>query len=1077
MKRKVLTLTLLAVGCSLMLLMTLPAAAQEHEISGKVTGTDGSPLPGITIQIKGTDKGTTTNVDGIYQLNASADAALIFRGIGYNPLDVEVGGRTTVNVTLKTNTQQLNELVVTALGIQKEAKSLGYAETTVGSKSLVAGRDVNVQQALNGKVSGLNIMTANSSVFQDTKILIRGIRSLTGNNQPMLVVDGAPAPLDFLSTIPPEDIAEVTVLKSAASAAIYGPDAVNGVIIITTKKGGEKPTITFNSTITAQRVAFFPKVQHEYGYYGGEISDMYGNPIYIPFENVLYGPPFDGSMKAVGIKLQDGSIQMYPYAADYKNDKIKFWNTGLTVQNSVSYTDKNSYLSVENANIKGLVPDDRNQRTSLRFNSSKKYGKFSVDYGLNYVIQNWNITNQSNYAEADPNAYVGGLFFAVEQIGDNVPFLNYKDWQHNKFAEFSNYYGEYSYNPYWLIGNIRQKGQQNTLLGNVTLNYQILPWMKATVRANSDFQFQEYKNTNAPIIVSYWATHNAVVSVPGTSYSYSPRSPTQYSSRPGTEVDDQYSNARLNMDYFLSGTVPASSNFKVSYVAGGMLRQTRTKEVSVGANALVVPYLYNVSNRSGDADVPSGNNYDILSRIFSAYGSVDLNYKGWVNIELTGRNDWDSRLLQQNRSFFYPGANVAFVLSQAIPALKQNSVISYLKIRGAISKSGNVNLAPYSLQATYSPPSGFPYGNTVGFAPNKTIPSPDLKPEFVNTKEGGVEMGFLNDRINLQATYFFQENTNQIIQISQSYTTGYSTVLANAADFNNYGVEMDLGLTPLIKIGRSQFNFKINATYNNNQVTHTFNNTPVVVGGSNNFIQVAVGYPTANNIAVVGKPAFAFQLSDYLRDPAGHVIVDPQTGNPSLNPNLVIMGRSLPLWVIGTTLSYSIGRFSAEMTWDYKGGYDFYSGMGPDEDFGGISAGSARYGRQRFVFPNSVYMQNGKYIPNTNVQVADGNLLYWTGGNTNTAEATNYFASAAAWRLREVNISYDLPFKWIGGDHVIKGVTISAVGNNLLLLVPKSNQWGDPEFDYSTSDNTFGLASGFQYPASRQFGGSLTVKF
>lgn len=1076
MKRKVLTLTFLLVSCSLALFTTGRAFAQEQEISGKVTGTDGIPLPGITIQVKGTDNGTTTDVNGIYQLKAPSHATLIFQGIGYTAQNVEVKDRSVINLILKLNTQQLTELVVTALGIQKEAKSLGYAETTIGSKSLVAGRDVNVQQALNGKVSGLDIMTTNSSVFQDTKILIRGIRSLTGNNQPMLVVDGAPTPLNFLSTIPPEDVAKITVLKSAASAAIYGPDAVNGVIIITTKKGGTKPVITFNTTITAQRVAFFPKVQDQYGYFGGETTDIYGNPIYIPFENVLYGPPFDGTTKPVGIKLQDGSIQMYPYSNDYKNDKIKFWNTGMTVQNSVSYMNKNSYLSIENANIKGLVPDDRNQRTSLRFNNSDKYGKFSVNYGLNYVVQNWNITNQANYATADPSAYVGGLFFAVEQIGDNVPFLNYKDWQHNKFAQFSNYYDEYSYNPYWLIGNIRQKGSQNTLLGNVTLNYQFLPWLKATIRANSDFEFNEFKNTNAPIIVSTWATTQAVVSVPGTNYAYSPRNPTQYTNRPGTEFDDEFSNAQLNLDYFLSGTIPASTSFKVSYIAGGMIRQTRTKEVGAGANALVVPFLYNVSNRSGDANVPSGNNYDVLSRIFSAYGSVDLNYKGWANIEFTGRNDWDSRLLQQNRSFFYPGANAAFVLSQAIPVLQQSKVLSYLKIRGAISKSGNVNISPYSLEATYFAPAGFPYGNTAGFAPNSTIPSPNLKPEFVNTKEGGIEMGFLNDRINLQATYFFQQNTNQIIQISQSYTTGYSTVLANAADFNNYGVEMDLGLTPLIKIGRSQFNFKINATYNNNKVIHTFNNTPVVVGGSGNFISSGFGYPTANNIAEVGMPAFAFQLSDYVRHD-GKVVVDPNTGEPTLNPNLIVMGNSLPRWIIGTTLSYSIGKFSAEMTWDYKGGYDFYSGLGPDEDFAGISASSAEYGRQRFVFPNSVYLQNGKYIPNTNVQVQDGNLYYWTGGNTNTSEATNYFASADAWRLREVNISYDLPFKWVGSDHVIKDITLSVVGNNLLLFVPKSNQWGDPEFDYSSTDNTFGIASGYAYPPSRQFGGSLTVKF
>ena len=236
-------------------------------------------------------------------------------------------------------------------------------------------------------------------------------------------------------------------------------------------------------------------------------------------------------------------------------------------------------------------------------------------------------------------------------------------------------------------------------------------------------------------------------------------------------------------------------------------------------------------------------------------------------------------------------------------------------------------------------------------------------------------------------------------------------------------------------------------------------------------------FPAVNNIAVVGMPAFAFQLTDYARDSAtGKVIVDPVTGLPTQAGSSVIKGRSLPLWVIGATPSFTIGNFSISMTWDYKGGNYFYSGLGSDEDFAGISARSAEYGRQRFVFPNSVYLKDGKYVPNTNIQVQDGNYSFWSQA-VNTAIATNYFASAAAWRLREVNISYTLPQKWIGNGKYIKRVTVSAVGKNLFLFVPKSNQWGDPEFNYSTTGNTFGIASSYQSPASRLFGGSLTVQF
>jgi hypothetical protein len=398
-------------------------------------------------------------------------------------------------------------------------------------------------------------------------------------------------------------------------------------------------------------------------------------------------------------------------------------------------------------------------------------------------------------------------------------------------------------------------------------------------------------------------------------------------------------------------------------------------------------------------------------------------------------------------------------------------------VRGAISKSGNVNLSPYSLQATYSQPAGFPYGNTVGFSANGTIPAANLKPEFVNTKEVGVELGFIKNRINVNATYFYQNNTNQILLISQSSTTGYPNALANAADFKNYGVELELNLTPVVNIGRGRIDFKANATYNNNEVTHTPGDLPVVIGGSSGFIQNSVSSPTVNNVAAVGLPAFVFQLTDYERDLAtGKVIVDPVTGYPSQASALAIKGRTLPLWIVGLTPSFSVGNFSFTMTWDFKGGHNYFSGLGSDEDFSGISARSAQYGRQRFVFPNSVYWNGSKYVPNTDILVQDGNYGFWS-QDRNTQIATNYYSSAAAWRLREVNISYSLPNKWIGNGKFFKSITVSAVGKNLLLFVPKSNQWGDPEFNYSTTGNTFGVASSFQAPASRLFGGSLTVQF
>jgi len=283
-----------------------------------------------------------------------------------------------------------------------------------------------------------------------------------------------------------------------------------------------------------------------------------------------------------------------------------------------------------------------------------------------------------------------------------------------------------------------------------------------------------------------------------------------------------------------------------------------------------------------------------------------------------------------------------------------------------------------------------------------------------------------------------------------------------------------------VKIGDGDFNLLVNATYNNNIVTQTLGNIPVVLAGNSGFIQNAASNPTVNNIAVVGQPAYSFQMTDYTRDPAtGKVIVDA-SGNPNVSSALITKGRTLPLWVIGISPSYTLGDFSISMTWDYKGGHNFYAGAGADMDFSGISARSAEYGRQRFVFPNSVYLDaaTNTYVPNTNRLVTDGNYGFWTSKTQNTGVATNYFASAAAWRLRELNVTYNVPSKFLKNNtSFLKKATVSLVGKNLLMFLPDSNQWGDPEFNYTSTGNTMGVSSAYETPSSRFFGATVNLQF
>lgn len=1060
--------------------------AQDRTVTGKVTAKDdGSPLPGVNVVLKGTANGTVTDANGEYKLAVPAGGGtLAFSFIGMASQYVEIGDQTVVDISLSSEVTQLSEIVVTSsLGLQKQVKEMGYAASTISSKELTQAKAVDVAQALNGKISGVNITTTNSGVFQNSKISIRGIRSLTGNNQPMLVVDGAQVPLAILSQISPEDIADMTVLKSSASAALYGPDAVNGVIVVTTKRGksNQSPTISINTSYQAASVAYFPKLQHQFGQGAGEVLDAYGNYGYVPYENQLFGPRYDGTTQRIGIVLPDGTFQTSPYNNAHQKDKINFWNTGSTVQNSISLTGQDYFVSIQDANIKGLMPDDQNRRTTIRFNVDKKVNKFSIGYGVGYTLQKSDVVNENQLQNLYAGSYSGSVMFAVLQTADNIPLTSYKD-QNNKWSKYENWYNEFALPPYWIINNLRSKSQSNNIIANMTLGYEIAPWLKATARFNANINDSRTDNTQNPIVLPDWVTSGPYA-----------RNSTQYFNAKGAVFNDMLHTSLFNVDYFLNGKTNAGSGLTVTYLAGGNYRETNEKDIALQGNNLVVPGLFNVGVRSGDATIPGyanpagslipynsspNYNYMLQAKRASAYGTLGFGFRDWAFAEFTGRNDWDSRLSASNRSFFYPSANVSFVLSDAIAALKGSNTLSYLKVRGAYSKSANVNLAPYQLQSTYSQPPGFPFGSNVGFAANTLIPSPNLKPETVINKEFGVEVGLFNGRLDMEATYFNQQCNDQILTTSLPQSTGYTFGLANAAAFNNKGVELDLGIAPM-QIGKGRISLKVNGTYNTNKVTSTPGGAPVVIGGTNLFIQTARSSPTANNVAAVGGPAFQFQLSDYLRDPAtGKVIVDATTGNPSQNPNLVIMGRSLPVWILGFTPKYEIGGFAFSMTWDYKTGHQFYSGLGSDMDFAGISARSASYGRQRFVFPNSVVMGgDGQYHNNTNIQVQDGNYGFWTGATTNSGIATNYFASATAFRLREVNITYNLPAKWLGGGKYIKKASISLIGRNLLLFVPKSNQWGDPEFNFSSTNNSFGLGSAFQTPASRLFGGNLNLTF
>jgi TonB-dependent SusC/RagA subfamily outer membrane receptor len=496
MRKTLLALALLLVSSLLVALPSLQATAQEHRVTGKVTGQDGSPLPGITIQIKGTSSGTATDANGQYELTAPDKATLIFRGVGFREENIAVGPRSTLDVIMHAITSQLNELVVTAFGIKRAARSVGYATASVDSKELNNGNPVNLQTGLTGRIAGLQINEVNNGVNPSFRVVLRGERHITADNQALIVLDGMLVTSDVLSTLNPQDIANVSVLKGASASALYGSEASNGVIIITTKHGTSsgKPRVTVSSTIQFQQLSYYPKFQTGFGANGGEASVLYGyngqfqwgtDPYtnqsgYIPYENESYGTPFNGQDYVVGGPLANGQLLKLPYKAASKPPLVAFAQTGKTFQNEVSYSagdnKNNFFLSIQDVSVSGVIPKDESRRDNFRFGSTKTYGKFSAQFDLNYS------KNHSNTVGGDPMSG-SALVWNLLNLPVNYPIQMFKDWQTNPFANpLEGWVNAYYTNPWWQIDESRDIQDEDVLNGTMNLTLQATSWLSLTYK-------------------------------------------------------------------------------------------------------------------------------------------------------------------------------------------------------------------------------------------------------------------------------------------------------------------------------------------------------------------------------------------------------------------------------------------------------------------------------------------------------------------------------------------------------------------------------------------------------------------
>lgn len=994
--------------------------------------TTGAPLAGATIQVKGKENRTVADDKGSFQINANSGDILVISFAGFLSREVSVRpNRAMLVIDLSRTTEQLSEVVVTgALGIKRTAKEVGAGAQVVSNKELNQGRTINPLFGLTSKVSGLRINSYDSKVDPQVQITLRGTRSLSRTagidgrnpNAPLYVVDGIPVP--DIARLNPNDIEDITVLKGANAAALYGSEGVNGALMITTKQGKKgRTSVNFSHTTTFSQVYLLPPAQTQYGQ---------GNDgVYDPTQYESWGPAFDNTMKDFGLPLPDGTQPQLLYAAPSKDNRLDLFQTGLNVQNDISFSggdDRSTYFfSAQNVDVKGIIPEDKNNRTNLRFNGTRKFGKLNVGHTLNYAY---------NKKSTTPD----GPWIGAYRYPANFDFGMVKDWENplspgNPLNYFTSQ-GSWLRNPYFLIDNIRDESTQSVLNGKIEMEYPVTSWFRAMYRAGLYVLNDETR--------SFTRKFDA----PGTR------------NVPGIVTDGTNTYRRFNSDLILHFNKDFNK-LSTRLVLGQNTRTDYRKQISVGVSnsggtgQLLYPDLINIGSRSGNL---AGTVAITEQRSAAVYGEFTAGYDGYLFLTLTGRNDWTSVLSKENRSYFYPGVSASFIASDALDFLKNSNTISYAKVYASWNKTGNVTLTPYQLQNAYSQTNGFPFGNLVGFLPGLTNPNPNIEPEFVTSWETGVQLSFFNNRLNLEAGYIYSDSKGQIFNATASRATGYNSARVNAGRLTNSIVEASIN-GDVVRTKDLRWNLGFNFTYINNQVKELY-------GGLDNINNFRQSY---------GWIGYAFPLllvSDYKRDPEGRVVVDATTGDPIIAAENTKLGPLVPSYQMGVSTQVQFKGISLAAQFDWRMGGWLYSEIVPAMYAAGTDPRTAEFNRQPFVYPNSVIeTAPGHFEENSSKLTSGGGRAFWSKQGEvqiNTAAPSDFF------KLRELNIGYTLPQSLLSRQGFVKEVNIGFVATNLFIIRHKDNKYGDPEYLYN---NTDGYLSFRQVPPYRTFGFSVNARF
>jgi len=1029
----------------LMALLLCGTAVAQRTVTGQVTDSEtNTPMAGVTVVVKGSTAGAFTDDEGKYSVRVSSNEdVLVFSFIGYQSQEITVGSQSSIDVALVQTGVELDDVVITALGISREKKALGYSVTEVAGESLTEARENNVVNSLAGRVAGVNVSSTAGGPASSTRVIIRGNASLGGNNQPLYVVDGIPLDNsnlgsagmwggkdlgDGISSINPDDIETISVLKGPSATALYGTRAQNGVILITTKKGRARKGIgvELNSNYVVEQPLVLYDFQQEYGQ-GDRGQAPTTVEEAIETARSSWGARMDGR-QVVGF---DGVSR--PYSPNPDN-LIDFYRTGQTLTNTLSFAGGNETstfrFSASDLRNNGLVPESGLKRNTFTLRGTSQLGrKLSVDVKANYVIER--AENRPSLSDTPENP---GL--VLTEMASNIPVSaleNYKD-------EFGNYIpwnnSIYRVNPYWGVYEQTNFDQKDRFIGFMTLRYEFTNWLSLQLRAGTDFY--TFRQTD---IDGYG---------------------TPYVDR-GRITENEWRIRETNMDFlFLANK--EFGDFSISGTFGGNRMDQSREQLRLFGGNFSIPNLQTVAN---------GENQQIgysisPKQINSLYGSAQVGFRDYLYLELAARNDWSSTLPVENNSYFYPSASLSYVITDALNI--NSEVLSFGKVRVSYAQVGG-DTDPFNLNLTYSlqgqPHLGYPIGNIAqGFVPNNA-----LEPSLTTSWEAGADFRFFNNRVSLDVAYYDMITAKQIVSNTISQATGYGSAVINTGEIRNRGVEALLMATPVSTDGGFKWEVGFNFARNLNEV--------ISLNPSDTTLKaIRLGESRARNTYVearLGEPYGAIVGFAYLRDDAGNIVYNAD-GMPRRTSSLEVLGVGVPSWTGGLTNTFSYKGIVASALIDMRFGGVIHSMT----NLGAYSAGThmnTLEGRENGLTVNGVIETgtdpNGDpiYESFTYTHPAEDVQDYYRHISSQISEEFIYDASFM--KLRQVTIGYNLPSSILDRTP-FQGVNVSLVGRNLAFLyrnVPNV----DPESNYNN-----GNAQGLEYgtlPTPRSLGFNVNLKF